>query len=182
VDPETYLQLLDLQHREIQPEDYEVLTRLQESAPKPHIAKDELDRFAIAYVGSRGQLIGKANASPGQLPTGSSADGFTSGLQCSVCLEEFRLGEQLRVLPCKHLFHQKCIDDWLTNANTCPVDGMAVPIDGREEDGEDTAEGDDAFTAPPHGGARQGVLAVGAGKEEGEPVNPAALALGALSR
>ncbi|KAK2657936.1 hypothetical protein Ddye_010988 [Dipteronia dyeriana] len=40
---------------------------------------------------------------------------------CSVCLCEFKEGEQIRVLPeCLHLFHVACIDMWLSSHNNCP--------------------------------------------------------------
>ena len=32
---------------------------------------------------------------------------------CTICLEEFRQGCEVRKLPCKHLFHARCIEDWL---------------------------------------------------------------------
>lgn len=31
---------------------------------------------------------------------------------CSVCLERFKATSQIRVLPCKHLYHTTCIDLW----------------------------------------------------------------------
>lgn len=41
---------------------------------------------------------------------------------CSVCLNEFENGEDVRVLPCtgKHTFHRDCIDVWLKKNDTCP--------------------------------------------------------------
>jgi Ring finger domain len=41
---------------------------------------------------------------------------------CSICTEDFMLGEQLRVLPCDHKFHPLCVDPWLLNVSgTCPL-------------------------------------------------------------
>ena len=34
-------------------------------------------------------------------------------LQCSVCMEDFRLGEEVRKLPCDHHYHTECIEKWL---------------------------------------------------------------------
>jgi len=40
---------------------------------------------------------------------------------CSVCLEEFVEGHEIRVLPCKHPFHKECIDQWLRTQISCPL-------------------------------------------------------------
>lgn len=40
---------------------------------------------------------------------------------CSICLEEFRAGDQQRTLPCFHRFHKACVDQWLRQDNTCPL-------------------------------------------------------------
>lgn len=43
-------------------------------------------------------------------------------LGCSICTEDFTIGEDVRVLPCKHQFHPACVDYWLINvAGTCPL-------------------------------------------------------------
>ena len=40
---------------------------------------------------------------------------------CAVCLEDFRVNDKLRVLPCDHVYHSKCIDTWLVKTNSvCP--------------------------------------------------------------
>ncbi|KAK4852703.1 hypothetical protein QYF36_026281 [Acer negundo] len=41
---------------------------------------------------------------------------------CSVCLQDFQGGDCARKLPnCGHIFHQDCIDKWLTRNGSCPV-------------------------------------------------------------
>ncbi|XP_010550471.1 PREDICTED: receptor homology region, transmembrane domain- and RING domain-containing protein 1 [Tarenaya hassleriana] len=45
-----------------------------------------------------------------------------AGETCAICLEDYRLGENLRLLPCQHSFHLSCVDSWLTKWGTsCPV-------------------------------------------------------------
>ena len=34
---------------------------------------------------------------------------------------DFVVGEPIRLLPCMHYYHMRCIDDWLMRALTCPT-------------------------------------------------------------
>ncbi|KAF3765801.1 hypothetical protein M406DRAFT_68207 [Cryphonectria parasitica EP155] len=44
------------------------------------------------------------------------------GLGCSICTDDFNVGEDVRVLPCNHKFHPQCVDPWLVNVSgTCPL-------------------------------------------------------------
>ncbi|XP_059636153.1 RING-H2 finger protein ATL56-like [Cornus florida] len=41
---------------------------------------------------------------------------------CAVCLDSFREGQWCRSLPsCNHMFHEKCVDSWLTRMSNCPI-------------------------------------------------------------
>jgi len=40
---------------------------------------------------------------------------------CPVCLEDYKLGQVVRRLPCMHFFHKRCIDQWLQRHGTCPT-------------------------------------------------------------
>ncbi|KAK9284655.1 hypothetical protein L1049_023831 [Liquidambar formosana] len=43
-------------------------------------------------------------------------------ISCSICLQEFQLGEMGRSLPqCHHMFHLCCIDKWLLVHGSCPL-------------------------------------------------------------
>ena len=41
---------------------------------------------------------------------------------CAICVDDFVADEMVRVLPCNHIFHSQCIDEWLTNhSSLCPL-------------------------------------------------------------
>uniref|UniRef100_A0A674J080 RING-type domain-containing protein n=1 Tax=Terrapene triunguis TaxID=2587831 RepID=A0A674J080_9SAUR len=41
--------------------------------------------------------------------------------RCVVCFSDFEARQLLRVLPCNHEFHAKCVDKWLKANRTCPI-------------------------------------------------------------
>lgn len=43
-------------------------------------------------------------------------------LTCSVCTEDFVENETVRILPCGHIYHRRCIDPWLLRfGGNCPL-------------------------------------------------------------
>ncbi|KAM7368821.1 hypothetical protein PAMP_013128 [Pampus punctatissimus] len=40
--------------------------------------------------------------------------------KCTICLSMLEDGEDVR-LPCMHLFHQGCVDQWLATSRKCPI-------------------------------------------------------------
>ena len=43
-------------------------------------------------------------------------------LSCSICTEDFVGSDIVRILPCDHIYHRHCIDQWLLDfADTCPL-------------------------------------------------------------
>ncbi|GAB4845647.1 hypothetical protein Ancab_039048 [Ancistrocladus abbreviatus] len=48
--------------------------------------------------------------------------GTSNPIDCTVCLESFKLGDKCRLLPnCQHCFHVHCIDPWLMETPFCPI-------------------------------------------------------------
>jgi len=61
------------------------------------------------------------------LPTGSY-DGSKKNRECVICMNEFVIGDTIRFLPCLHVYHTVCIDDWLMRGSfTCP--SCMEPVD-----------------------------------------------------
>eukprot|EP00403_Amphidinium_massartii_P015484 CAMPEP_0178412360 /NCGR_PEP_ID=MMETSP0689_2-20121128/21976_1 /TAXON_ID=160604 /ORGANISM="Amphidinium massartii, Strain CS-259" /LENGTH=415 /DNA_ID=CAMNT_0020033607 /DNA_START=67 /DNA_END=1311 /DNA_ORIENTATION=- len=103
LDGDTYRALQELQNRDIRPEDYDLLGRLDENIQKATLDGCQLKLFPTELF--------KAEAPSSPLES------------CGVCLVDFQDGEELRtLLPCKHRFHRDCIDYWLLErSTTCPM-------------------------------------------------------------
>jgi hypothetical protein len=78
----------------------------------------------------------RRSSRPSRGVTGSILDGTTEEVtwsqelhsqlrieqtECTVCLANFQEGERIRLLPCNHVFHSACIDEWLGRDAHCPL-------------------------------------------------------------
>uniref|UniRef100_A0A0E0JFI4 RING-type E3 ubiquitin transferase n=1 Tax=Oryza punctata TaxID=4537 RepID=A0A0E0JFI4_ORYPU len=61
----------------------------------------------------------------------SEVSNSAASVECAICLSGVHEGEMVRQLPaCGHMFHQVCIDMWLSSHASCPVcRGKAAPAD-----------------------------------------------------
>lgn len=95
--------LLDLQNRELTPEDYELLLMLDETVEKKKVSKDTFKSFESATLTE-------------DLP-----------VDCPICMSPMSTGEKVTTLPCNHQYHTPCIEQWLTMSSpNCPLDGLSL--------------------------------------------------------
>ena len=50
--------------------------------------------------------------------------------KCTICLSEYNANDEVRRLPCMHLFHIDCVDRWLQQNKRCPMCRMDVDYRG----------------------------------------------------
>lgn len=46
--------------------------------------------------------------------------------ECTICISDVNVGDEVVLLPCKHWFHEDCVTMWLKEHNTCPVCRTAI--------------------------------------------------------
>ena len=59
----------------------------------------------------------------------------TDKKKCTICLENYKNGDDSIALPCIHIFHAECIKTWLKNNTTCPICKNEIKYDEYEEVG-----------------------------------------------
>lgn len=85
--------------------------------------------------------------SDGDSPRGAKGGGTLK--TCAICIEEYKDGEKLRVLPCQHRFHMECVDQWLsTRKPLCPICKWDA-VKPYPADGVDVEEGGVPAERPP---------------------------------
>jgi hypothetical protein len=87
------------------------------------IARALLDTLPIVqYASKRGGDDGKDTSNGTKLQPRLGDNAQLDHQICSVCTEDFKDQDDIRVLPCKHGFHAKCVDQWLVErSSSCPL-------------------------------------------------------------
>lgn len=96
--------------------------RPEEASQEAQIARPMMILAACTYKEAAGVVMGEDKT-------------------CSVCLCEFKEGEEVRALPeCLHSFHVPCIDAWLSSHANCPLCRTGIIAAPTPEMPEDSTE------------------------------------------
>nr|CAB3265634.1 RING finger protein 150 [Phallusia mammillata] len=85
-----------------------------------------IQRFRLFQAQSRGQrqrqsMTRKAMAKLTTRTLKSGDTALSGDVMCAVCIENYKINDVIRKLPCGHLYHKKCVDPWLESKQTCPM-------------------------------------------------------------
>ncbi|KAM3722827.1 RING finger protein [Dirofilaria immitis] len=83
-----------------------------------------VQRFRYAHAKDRLQrrLFNAAKKALARIPTRLLRAGDKElDIDCPVCIDPYRAGDIIRLLPCRHIFHKTCVDPWLLEHRTCPM-------------------------------------------------------------
>lgn len=108
-------------------------------------------------------------------PVDAEMLGTDDKTECSICIDEMKIGDTAMFLPCKHWFHEDCVVLWLKEHNTCPI--CRTPIEKNDRPGP-TSSGN-SNNGSGSGDAQQQQQQQGQGQGQGEQPQPGAPQSGA---
>jgi len=85
--------------------------------PGSHTSSDSTEKLKLAQ---RKHLID-------QIPTGLFDMNSKKHTECAICMIDFEVGDGVKYLPCMHVYHKDCVDDWLMRSLRCP--SCMEPVD-----------------------------------------------------
>ncbi|KAI7217392.1 hypothetical protein KC333_g4268 [Hortaea werneckii] len=112
----------------------------RETGPQHHDDDENGDESGATKAG----VTATSSSTP---PTTANANANSpdnnNNQHCSICTDDFELGQDQRVLPCNHRFHPPCIDPWLLNVSgTCPL--CRIDLRPRTSSSQEEVEGAEA--------------------------------------
>ncbi|KAH6607848.1 hypothetical protein Trco_004161 [Trichoderma cornu-damae] len=91
----------------------QIITNLMEAHPQSNAAPPASNE-ALANLDRR--------------PVDASMLDGDSKTECTICIDDMKVGDLAAFLPCKHWFHEECVVLWLKEHNTCPVCRASIEV------------------------------------------------------
>jgi len=89
---------------------------------------DEIENILNYIMSNDNNRYGSPPASQSEIKklnkytlTEEKLNNFGTENTCSVCKEDFVIGNKMMDLPCKHYFHEECLMPWLNQHDSCPI-------------------------------------------------------------
>ncbi|KAF2193201.1 hypothetical protein K469DRAFT_552121 [Zopfia rhizophila CBS 207.26] len=67
--------------------------------------------------------------------------------ECSICMDEVNIGEEVSELPCHHWFHHPCVAAWLSEHDTCPHCRQGISKSNENENSANATSGSSSGAA-----------------------------------
>ncbi|KAL0233522.1 hypothetical protein PCE1_002037 [Barthelona sp. PCE] len=64
-------------------------------------------------------------------------DEHQQGARCTICLSDFKDGDEVAKLECDHMYHKQCIVDWSKQGRLCPICRHEMTTKTEEEKAEE---------------------------------------------
>ncbi|GLA56780.1 hypothetical protein AtubIFM54640_000440 [Aspergillus tubingensis] len=97
----------------------------QQDQPSGAIAQVRSTSGVNTSCGSPNNINTNTNINDSQKRDKDTEDADTSGdnhRTCAICIDQFADDDEIRSLPCRHIFHTVCLDPWVTKKNAfCPL-------------------------------------------------------------
>lgn len=131
----------------------EAMTCQRQTASESYLSRWDTDRSGVVTVTDPAEAQGEAR-SPSRLEASTTSDrereakeraakearceqllaalpvelvrASSAGDPCAICQDTMCPGEEVRRLPCAHVFHAECIARWMHVKLTCPLDSLPV--------------------------------------------------------
>lgn len=106
-------------NRDFSGTDYESLWEVQEqnenNTRRSGASDEEINRCPMRTLIAGDDLIVDSHIED---PSNASLGERT---KCAICLENYKVDEIIRTLPCFHIYHVGCVDRWLGSKSLCPI-------------------------------------------------------------
>lgn len=102
---------------------YDDLDELDDLAKKDKLSKDKLGKRNRCIRMTKNDLLNddELDECCDNFVCENDQDDEDEKMLCVICMCDFEIKQVLRILPCNHEYHIKCIDKWLKSNRTCPI-------------------------------------------------------------